>query len=247
MSAPSGYSKLIFNDTFSGITLDSTKWIPQIADQGGIWNNNGQLPYPLSAIGNAGNYDAEYDSPAALTVNNGLTITAKPDTSQSGYTWQSGVIDTHGKFYFQGGYLQVRAKMPDSRTGGWGAIWSLEGGCEIDTQESGFTALGTNVVNQVMASHMPDCNSNGQFYNSNVDLSGGYHIYGMQYVPGKSVTMYLDGKQVAQFTTNIPTGSMSIILSLEVANSSASDWHTVVSNQTPIPLTMNVSEVQVWQ
>jgi beta-glucanase (GH16 family) len=250
ISPPPGYSHLIFDDTFPGPGLDATKWVPEIGDENVFpWNNFGKLASPLSAVGNAdaSHYDAEYDSPAALTVHNGLTITARRDTSQPGYTWHSGVIDTHGKFTFNHGYVQIRAKMPDSTTGSWAQMWFLEGGGEIDLQESGYTECGSGRVNQCLAMNLGTPGNDQLFYRAQVDITAGYHIYGMQYNPGKSVTMYFDGIQTAQFTSHIPTGYMTIILDLAVAKPNASDWHTVVSCLTPSRLTMNVAEVQVWQ
>jgi len=142
MPKPWGYSRLVFEDRFPGKTLDSRKWIPAIADQKGIWDNFGALPKPFSAVGNAGHYKAEYGNPSEVVVNDGLTLTARRDTSQKGYDWRGAYICTHGKFLFDHGFAQFRAKMPDSRSGGWGAIWFLEGGEEIDLIETGFTANG---------------------------------------------------------------------------------------------------------
>ncbi len=245
MPPPTGYTKLIFDDAFSGTTLNSNKWIPQIADQYGIWSNNGKLAYPLSAVGNQGLNNAEYGSPSGVIVNDGLKLLAKKDTSQPGYTWRSGYITTHGKFTFSGGYVQIRARMPDSRTGGWGALWFLEGGGEIDLQESGFTALGSAIVNRVMSANLRTPGNTQQFYNTGVDLSAGYHTYGMAYLPGQSITMYFDGKQVARYTSNVPTGAYTIVATMQMAQN-ASSWHTVVSSQTPSPLIMKISEIQVW-
>jgi beta-glucanase (GH16 family) len=245
MPPPAGYSKLIFDDAFSGTTLNSTKWIPQIANQYGIWNDNGKLPYPLSAVGNQGLYDAEYGRPSRVIVNDGLWLSAARNHSEPGYSWESGYITTHGKFKFSSGYVQIRAEMPDSRTGGWGALWFLEGGGEIDLQESGFTAMGSSIVNQVMAANLHTSGNTQKFYNTGVDLSAAYHIYGMAYVPGKSVTMYIDGKQVARFTSSVPTGAYTLVATMQIAQN-ASGWHTVVSSQTPSPLSMKITEVQVW-
>jgi hypothetical protein len=246
MLPPPGYSHLIFDDMFSGLTLNSTKWIPQIADQTGIWNDNGKLPYPYSAVGNEGKYNAEYGNTDQVVVNNGLTLNAQRDNTFSGYSWKAGYIDTHNKFTFNQGFVQVRAKMPDSTTGGWASIWFLEGGGEIDLQESGYTGCGRSVVNQCLAMNLHTSGNKQILYNTGVDLSATYHIYGMEYKPGQSITMYFDGKQVAQFTSNIPTGAYTIILTETIAQN-ASGWHTVASNSTPSPMSpFQTSEVQVW-
>lgn len=246
MAPPHGYSHLIFEDGFVGPTLDSTKWIPQIADQNGIWQNYGALPNPLSAVGNAGKFKAEYGNPLEIAVRHGLTLTAHRDTSQKGYQWRAGYICTHGKFTFDHGYAQFRAKMPDSRTGGWGAIWFLEGGGEIDLDESGFSQIGKDKVNRIMAVDLQTPGNNQQLIDTGFDLSAGYHIYGMEYLPARSITMYLDHKQVAQFTNNIPTGAYTIVITNTIAQNTG-NWHTLPTPASPAQTTMNLSEVQVWQ
>ncbi len=245
MSAPTGYSSLVFDDKFSGTSLDGSKWIQQIADQGGVWNNNGNLAYPLSAVGNAGGYNAEYGNPSEVAVNNGLTLNAHPDGSQSGYGWKAGYVTTHGKYYFNGGYIQIKAKMPDSRTGGWAGLWFLEGGGEIDLIECGNTLSGVD-TNRVMASNLHTSGNSQKTFDTGVDLSADYHVYGMEYKPGQSITMYLDGRQVAQFTSNVPTGAYEIILTNTLAQN-ASGWHTSVSSPTPSSLPMSIAEVQAWK
>ncbi|RUW66006.1 hypothetical protein, partial [Mesorhizobium sp. M4B.F.Ca.ET.049.02.1.2] len=130
---PTGYttSQLIFEDTFAGHSLDSTKWIPAIADQNGIWQQS--VPSPYSAM-NAGGFDAEYFDPAQISTGpSGLKIVATRSNRFAGYAWKSGAICTHGKFSFAGGYAQIRMKQPDVSTGGWPGFWHLEGGAEIDT------------------------------------------------------------------------------------------------------------------
>jgi beta-glucanase (GH16 family) len=156
-------------------------------------------------------------------------------------------VTTANKFSFNHGYFQVRAQVPDSTTGGWFTIWFLGGSNEMDLNESGFTGCGSgSTVNQCVASNMNNGTSQ-KFYNANVDLSAGYHVYGMDYQPGKSVTIYLDGKPINSFTSNVPTGSYFIILTNTLANSTAAGWHTTVSNATPASFDYKISEVQVWQ
>src|ERR1700761_731528 len=67
LTQPAGFSTLAFSDYFEGPTLDTTKWYPGMADLvGGLrpWQNKGQLKSPFTAVGNAGGYNAECDTPA---------------------------------------------------------------------------------------------------------------------------------------------------------------------------------------
>ena len=119
LAPPPGYtaSQMIFDDKFLNPTLDSTKWIPQIADEWGIWHKS--VPAPYSAI-NAGGYQINYDDPYPqqgtnttglhVVTGNGLRIIATPSNRFPGYTWASGAVTTHGLFSFSGGYVQIRGE-----------------------------------------------------------------------------------------------------------------------------------------
>jgi len=245
---PAQYTKLVFDDAFAGTKLDTTKWNTFMGDNGGRWGDNGQLPSPYSEVGNSNEFNAEYGNPNQITVNNGLTLNTQRDNtfSKLGYSWASGYATTAGKFSFDHGYFQVGAQIPDSTTGGWFTIWFLGGSNEMDLDESGFLGCGNSVVNQCIASNMNNGDSQ-KFYNAGIDLSKGYHAYGIDYQPGKSVTIYLDGKPVTNFTKNVPTGKYFIILTNTMATSKASGWHTTVSSSAPSPIPFKVSEAQVWQ
>lgn len=153
LPAPAGYKSdmIIFEDRFLGTTIDNTKWIPQIADKSGIWRKSVPAPYSAS---NSGGFDAEYFDPANITTGpSGLKLTATRSTKFPDYSWASACICTHGLFYFSGGYVQIRAKIPDCRSGMWAGLWFLEGGGEIDLLESG-NIHGSTDVNRIMACNL---------------------------------------------------------------------------------------------
>ena len=39
---------MIFDDQFSGNSLDTSKWVTYLGAQGGVWNDHGSLPVPFS-------------------------------------------------------------------------------------------------------------------------------------------------------------------------------------------------------
>jgi hypothetical protein len=258
MSAPPGYTTQVFDDQFQGTTLDTTKWNVQMGDaQYFPWSDNGKLPYPYSAVQNDNAqplYNAEYGNPDQITVNNGLTLgavrdntTTHPGFADYRYTWKAGYVTTEHHFSFQGGYVQIKAQLPDSSSGEWAGFWFLNGGPELDLDESGYTGCGAPAVNRCMAMHVQTSGNSQVLVDTGVDLSAGYHIYGMKYIPGQSITMYLDGRQLYQTTTNIPTGAYEIIMTNTIASANTSGWHTLTSSSTPQPLDFKVAEVQVWQ
>ena len=125
----------------------------------------------------------------------------------------------------------------------WADFWFLEGGGEIDLQEAGYL-LGSANVNNVLAMNYHGGGSQ-VIVNTGVDLSADYHVYGMEYIPGQSIKMYLDGVLRATYTENIPTGAYEIIIALEVAGPQAAGWHTVAGSSGQYEV--DVSEVQAYK
>ena len=105
LSTPSGYtsSDLVFQEDFSGTTLGSTwhNYITSNAAKGAPWNSNGS-----GGSGPGGQYDADYDMPSQVTVNNGsLNLTAvqssvrgnNQGTTQT-FPITSGAVRSYGNF-----------------------------------------------------------------------------------------------------------------------------------------------------
>ncbi len=261
LSAPIGYTaqQMVFDDQFSGTSLDSTKWNTFMGAQGIVWNNNGSLPLPYSGPNVPGDgTDATMFGPAQVGVNNGLTLTAQRNTNAyaGAYPWISGAVTTEGKFSLPAGgwYVQVKAKMPDQSQGMWPGIWFLPGvsgtaANELDGYEGGMT--GTSRPNQQGHSvYFTDQGLQlGRLWNAGADVTAGYHIYGVQFVPGQSITAYFDGRQVWQVHASsaapFTAEPYEIILSLQVATQQTSAWHTVTTGATPSE-TMDVAEVQAY-
>ena len=257
MTPPPGYSagQLIFDDQFSGTSLNSAHWNTFMTGQGdGIWNSTG-LPAGDSAAGT--HFHQTYFSPSQVTVNNGLTLTMVPDTRYSslGYRYRSGVVTTGGKFTLRSGYVQIKAKMPDASLGGWPAIWFIDpngaGGQEIDLQEGGFTPASVGLPrgtpeNNIFVStyHTPSGSSSDFSYATPKSMNAGFNIYGMQYIPGRSIKTYFNGRLVGSWTHNISTTPFEIVIWNAQAAPSTSGYHT--TGESPDPSDLNVAEVQVY-
>ena len=262
MLPPPGYTsqQMILDDQFAGSSLDRANWntyITSRAANGMPWNDDGS-----GGSGEGCQYHDQYWLPSQVTLNNGLAITAAkqatPGTCGSNsmtFPWRSGVISSYGHFQFDGGYVQVIAKLP-SASGLWPGMWMLPGpggtggdNYEMDIFEGGYTGNGVS-PNQNFSwfLHTPS-GTGGDTTNAGVNLTSGYHIYGVKWIPGQSVTWYLDNKEVGQLTSTqypIPNEPMELILSMGVANSATSHWHSQYSSSTPATGQLLVSEVQVY-
>lgn len=262
MSAPPGYttSQKTFDDKFTGTSLNASNWNTYMTSrQANGWPWFDSIGGPgTSAVGINGFGDAYY-SPAQVSVNNGLRLTLVPDTTVSGFGYRSGVITSYGHFQFNSGYVQIKARLPDTTNGQWPSMWFLPGpgGAgpdqgEIDLIEGGFKPTDVGLPagtpqNQVFASHYFPVTGPTEVaaYNTGVDMSAGYHVYGMEYKPGQYVKTYFDGHLVGNFTNSINTDPYEIILNFQEADSSACCWRT--TGVPPNPDIYSIAEVQVYQ
>ncbi len=259
LSPPAGYTskQLIFDDQFSGTSLDTTKWNTFMGSQGIVWNDDGNLPPPYSGPNVPTNLTEQaMFGPSQVAVNNGLTLTAQPNTNgyAGTYPWISGVVTTEGKFSLPTGgwYVQVEAKMPDESQGMWPAIWFLPGvpGTafnEFDGYEGG-SPLGD--PNQVVSSiYFADQGFVHDRWITGADVTAGYHTYGYQFIPGQAITLFFDGKEVwhlrASTAVTITAEPYEIILQLEVAGPNALGWHTLTNANTPTS-SMEIAQVQAY-
>lgn len=263
LSAPAGFasSDLVFEENFSGTALDSDwlKYITSNSANGWAWNSNGS-----GGSGPGGAYVADYEMPSQVSVSNGLldlTAIKQPISGMNQGTAQtfpitSGAVSSYGNFEFNGGYLQISMKAP-SGDGAWPGLWLMPGkgagtsgdNFEIDMQEGGYT--GSGPANQAFSYHLHTPSGTfGGVVDTGIDLTAGFHTYGINWDPGKSITWYLDGKQMAQVTSAqvpIPNEPMELIMSNQVANSNAAGWHTALDSSTPSSMHMQIDGVQLYQ
>ena len=262
--ASKGGGRVLFKDAFAGRSLSEHRWNPYICDNnsnGRPWLTQPGVAVVSSAIGRRNGFNAAYDLPSAIRVDDGLALSAYRGTKAAGYSWTgsvicsrptsnnfgSGTVHTAG-FTFADARVEVRAKMPDMTSGQWPAIWFLpaagDHGGEIDMFEGGFLSRTTN-PNQLMAVDLFSSGNRQQFLDCRTDLSAGYHTYSMEYRQGRSIKFFFDGSNVYTYTRNVPVGHYYIILSNSIASAHASGWHTQASRSTPAVNMMQVSYVRV--
>ena len=130
-----GWGLPIFEDTFQGSTLDTTKWrkTPE-------WIvTSPYAPFHPGNIKDKGIAPKEYYADSAITVNNGLKlkISKYPQifqyidwdgTNYGSWTidYKTGHIETINPYKQRYGYFEIRCKMGNSK-GVWPAFWLAEG------------------------------------------------------------------------------------------------------------------------
>jgi beta-glucanase (GH16 family) len=258
MAPPPGFStgQLVFDDQFTGTSLDSAHWNTFMSGQGDrIWNSSG-LPTGDSAAGTQ--VHQTYFSPSQVTVNNGLNLTMVPDSTYSalGYRYKSGVVTSSDKFMLRSGYVQIKAKMSEASQGGWPAIWFIDpngggGNQEIDLQEGGFSPTGAGLpsgtpANNVFVStyHTPSGSQSDFGFATPTPMNAGFNVYGMEYDPGRSIKTFYDGRLVGSWTHDISTTPYEIVIWNSQASDGASGYHTTGASPNPSDLT--VAEVQSY-
>jgi beta-glucanase (GH16 family) len=263
---PVGYSTtdLVFSDDFSGTKLNSANWNTFVTSNGahGVpWNTNNHGGSGLQNPALVAN--SEYYLPSQVQVDDGLTLVAD-ETPTPGmlvktpktYPWRSGALSTYGKFEFSGGYVQIVAKTP-SGPGMWPSMWMLPGpnatngdDVEIDMFEGGYYGNGVDPLdNFSWHLHTPQ-GLEGGITNVGVNLSAGFHTYGLQWDPGQYMKWYFDGQLVGQVTqkqASIPVEPMELLINLAVANGASAAYRTLPNASTPTTDQFQVQKVQIYR
>jgi len=122
---------------------------------------------------------------------------------------------------------------------------------EVDIFEGGADdgGAGTNLTTMYSWHLHTPSGTFGTETNTNVNLTSSFNTYGLKWIPGQSITWYLNGNVVGQVTSaqaSIPDEPMELIMSLQVANSNTSSWHSVYDSSTPTVNDMLISGVQVY-
>ncbi len=178
--------KLIWNDEFSGKGLpDARKWNYDVGGDG--YGNNEAQFYTKNRLENA------------RVESGNLVIEARKENwEKNGYT--SARLLTKGKFSFQYGTIEVRAKLPKGR-GTWPAIWMMSEDMkqwpddgELDIMEHvGFNhgfihaSVHTKKYNHIIGTQNTDTLMVK-------DVSEKFHLYKAEWTPEK-IDVYIDDRK----------------------------------------------------
>ena len=241
--------KLIFEDQFSGTSLDESNWTP-------TRKQSHSYPYELEA----------YLSSQVEVSGGNLVLTLKYDPyydSSTGttYPYRSGVVTSSGKFSATYGKWEVRAKLPtEDFKHAWPAIWfqKQSGSCyqEIDLMEQWIGEYN----NQVKTSYhfnptsSPSC---GPEYSQSVvsyppsgesiDFSQDFHIWEMIWNT-TMVVFYIDNNMIGKIDTKectIPYQPAYIIMNIAVCGASYCGGTSGIP--TDVTGKMYVDYVKVYQ
>lgn len=188
---------LVWEEEFDGSTINAATWSFEMGD--GCpnlcgWGNNEQQSYT--------------NRPDNARVEDGLLkITAKREAYQNRDFTSSRMI-SKGKFEFQYGRVEIRAKLPQGQ-GTWPALWLLGSNIdqvswpqcgEIDIMEHGDGPNGL-VSSSV---HLPNANGDHYYVRGEQRIqneSTEFHIYRMDWYETR-LEFYVDGQRHHRFTIN---------------------------------------------
>lgn len=235
----------IFDDEFSGPTLDTSKW---------------NTCFFNFTVGNGCDHDQgelELYQPDEVSLSNGiLSLNANRQTITAAngktYHYTSGMISTgpsaYGatpKFTFLYGYMEIRARVPAGQ-GFWPAFWTLPADLSWPPEIDVFEILGNapGIIN--MHYHYPTASGGdgdtGATWNG-PDFAAGWHTYAVDWEPG-SLTWYVDGIARRQYTdANVVAKPMYLLANLAVGG----NWPGPPDAATPFPSALQIDYIRVWQ
>ncbi|MEU1510152.1 glycoside hydrolase family 16 protein [Kitasatospora sp. NPDC005748] len=214
-----GTWRLVFDDEFTGSSLDTANWTTCYD-----WNDGGCT--------NAGNGEDQWYQPGQVKAGGGrLTLTAQPRTVKGSdgrtYPWVSGMVTTgrdswnaEPRHTFTYGYFAASIKVPANPHGFFPAFWLIPAATRGTPPEVDIAEFPNTDQYVHMNLHWRGADGSDQHVGQNwgpADFSAGYHVFGVDWEPA-AVTWYVDGKAWFQVTdpSRIPTVAMEIVINLAV-------------------------------
>jgi beta-glucanase (GH16 family) len=230
-SASASASPVPLVDEFNGSSVQTGLWT--VMDQQGDTSNGELECYLPSRVAESGGFLTETLISHSVTCPAGTPHSSNPLPYESGAVQMKSVSFTYGT-------VVVRAKM-GSGSSGWPAIWLLGASCqqpnwltepsyscgwpsnasdaaEIDIAEIKGANTGTGTVwqNLITSGGTQTC------LPSTTDTSANYHTYELEWTPA-SLSWRIDGTKTCQFTSNVPTTPMFMIINTAQAGGSLSE------------------------
>jgi beta-glucanase (GH16 family) len=234
---------LIWEDDFknvNGSAVDASKWVYDVGGHG--WGNN-EHQYYTSGTNNCYIQDSN------------LVIEAKKEDFE-GKAYTSARIKTKGKFEFQYGKVEMRAKLPYGQ-GIWPAFWMLgEDINQVDWPNCGeidiMEFIGKDPQKVYATAHGPGY-SGDKSIGSSLSLMSApgndYHIYSIEWSENK-IEWFIDGQKYHTVTTeNVGSNPWAfnrkffLMLNLAVGG----NWPGYPDDTTVFPQKYLIDYVRVYQ
>lgn len=233
--------KLVWQDDFNGSEIDSTKWT-RIPAGGADWNRHMSTDDAV--------FKMENGELHLLGINN-------PDTLKDPRPFITGGIWSKGKFAFQYGRVEIRAKL-GSAQGAWPAMWMLaeldkygkypKNG-EIDIMEHlNFDPIIYQTTHSYYTLDLGE-KTNPPHHGTAPIVAGDYNVYGISWYPdrivfqlnGKDTFTYprVEGVDPSQWPYDQP---FFLLIDQQLGGS----WVGKV-DQSQLPVAMTIDWVKVYQ
>lgn len=237
---------LVFSDEFNGATVSAEKW--NTAFQ---WGSdlvvNDELQYYVNTQDEPDfGYDPFVMTGDALVITGAETPSDLSD-SANGQNYLSGVLTSQGRFDFQFGYAEIRAKVPTGR-GYWPGFWML--GSEFVDIKPQLYVMENRGDNASLVYHRYNyTDADNTFIASELYRTAGenfnseFHTYGVEWTDS-AISWYVDGTKVQTLDSGeIPSQSMYLILNLAIGG-----WFPESPNDaTLFPGEFVIDYVRVYQ
>lgn len=216
--------KLVWNDEFEGTAFDEAKW--------------NVMEKKLHK-----NKEQQYYAADECYVEKGCAVLRSQKREMDGRPYTSGHIDTRGKFSFEYGRVEVRAKLPKGK-GIWPAHWMLPEDRrwppEIDIMEM----LGHKPNRILMTVHFRqlDKPAHSGFSYVGPDYSEDFHTFAVEWEPDR-LTWYIDGKRRHFSKLHSPDTPFFIILNTAVGGILPGN----PDETTVFPVYHYIDYVRVWK
>ncbi len=221
---PANHWRMIFQDEFNGANLDPNRWNTELR-----W---GRINRP----------ELQYYSEDAVQMKDGiLRITADKQPVQ-GMEYTSGAVATFWHFWFQYGYVEMRAKVPSGK-GLWPAFWLLahdeNSASEIDIMD--IRGQEPQVVHTTLHYNPGRVSDQENADYRGPDFSQGFHTFAVRWEPNV-IIWYVDGTEVFRVTDHVPQESMDVMVNLAVGG----EWPGNPDASTVFPAYMDVDYVRIY-
>jgi beta-glucanase (GH16 family) len=153
------------------------------------------------------------------------------------------VIASFDRFYFQYGYVEIRAQVPKGQ-GLWPAVWLLAQGADSAEEIDIMEVLGGDpgTVHTTIHYKRPTGQKMVKGYETHgTDFSADFHTYAVDWEWDK-IVWFIDGKEVFRVTDHVPHEPMYLIANLAVGGA----WPGYPDQTTQFPATFRIDFIRVF-